>query len=201
MRDRILIVSAEMIGLYGYGGTTTRGIADALSIRQPSLFHHFKSKAEILDELFRHSLEPAVPRIKRFADGRGPAAPRLLAYLTEDLEDVLTSPFNQSGVYGEDVLHIPRFRRWAEELDLLVKEQCRLISQGVRSGEFVKIDPPLAQQLVAGVTLGLIRGRAGRVEKSPARDAEAAACFTVQGLLAKPAGIQRVRRAAEALAI
>jgi AcrR family transcriptional regulator len=50
---RAVIVEAagRLFGERGYDGTSTRQIADAVGIKQPSLFHHFASKQAIMEAL------------------------------------------------------------------------------------------------------------------------------------------------------
>ena len=50
-RERILTEASRLFAERGYDGTSTRQIADAVGIRQPSLFHHFASKQAIMEEL------------------------------------------------------------------------------------------------------------------------------------------------------
>lgn len=50
-RDEILDAAAELFTTQGYASTSTRSIADAVGIRQSSLYHHFKTKDEILEDL------------------------------------------------------------------------------------------------------------------------------------------------------
>jgi AcrR family transcriptional regulator len=50
-RDEILDAAAELFTSQGYGNTSTRAIADAVGIRQSSLYHHFATKDDILAEL------------------------------------------------------------------------------------------------------------------------------------------------------
>jgi AcrR family transcriptional regulator len=51
MRQRILEVSARLFAQKGYSQTSVRDIAKELGIANPSIYHHFKSKAEVLEEL------------------------------------------------------------------------------------------------------------------------------------------------------
>jgi AcrR family transcriptional regulator len=46
-RGRMLPEVSLLFAQRGYFGTSTRDIADAVRIRQPSLFHHFEAKHEI----------------------------------------------------------------------------------------------------------------------------------------------------------
>lgn len=56
-RQRILDVAARLFTEKGYAATSVRDIAKALGIANPSLYYHFKSKAEILDAVLLRSTE------------------------------------------------------------------------------------------------------------------------------------------------
>lgn len=57
MRERILDVAGRLFAERGYGGTSVRDIAEQLGISNPSIYHHFGSKAELLEELLRGPLD------------------------------------------------------------------------------------------------------------------------------------------------
>ncbi|VXB89243.1 Bacterial regulatory s, tetR family protein [Arthrobacter sp. 9AX] len=50
-REEILDAAAELFTTMGFANTSTRSIADAVGIRQSSLYHHFKTKDDILEDL------------------------------------------------------------------------------------------------------------------------------------------------------
>ena len=50
-REEILDAAAELFTTQGYATTSTRAIADAVGIRQSSLYHHFATKDDILEAL------------------------------------------------------------------------------------------------------------------------------------------------------
>lgn len=50
-REEILDAAAELFTTKGFASTSTRSIADAVGIRQSSLYHHFKTKDDILEDL------------------------------------------------------------------------------------------------------------------------------------------------------
>lgn len=54
-RDRILHAAARLFRERGYKGTTVRDIAEAVGILSGSLFHHFRSKDEILLDIMREA--------------------------------------------------------------------------------------------------------------------------------------------------
>ncbi|ABK05040.1 transcriptional regulator, TetR family [Arthrobacter sp. FB24] len=52
-RDEILDAAAELFTGQGFANTSTRAIADAVGMRQSSLYHHFGTKDDILGELLK----------------------------------------------------------------------------------------------------------------------------------------------------
>lgn len=59
-RDEILDAAAELFTSNGFANTSTRAIADAVGIRQSSLYHHFATKNEILAELLGETVAPGL---------------------------------------------------------------------------------------------------------------------------------------------
>ncbi len=56
-RQRILDVAAKLFAEQGFDGTSVRDIATELGIANPSIYYHFKSKAELLTELLAEPLK------------------------------------------------------------------------------------------------------------------------------------------------
>src|ERR1700751_2522597 len=56
-RDELLDLAASMFAERGLRATTVRDIADSAGILSGSLYHHFSSKEEMVDELLRDFLD------------------------------------------------------------------------------------------------------------------------------------------------
>lgn len=56
-RGRVLRAAAHLFRVNGYEGTTVREIASLVGIQSGSLFHHFKSKEEILFTVMKEVIE------------------------------------------------------------------------------------------------------------------------------------------------
>jgi AcrR family transcriptional regulator len=59
-REEILDAAAELFTSRGYAATSTRTIADAVGIRQASLYYHFGNKEELLEELLAGTVRPSL---------------------------------------------------------------------------------------------------------------------------------------------
>jgi AcrR family transcriptional regulator len=194
-RERILYEASQLFARQGFHATTTREIAKAVGIRQPSLFHHFASKDAILQALLAWDLDLAVPAVRRLARDRGPAAVRLYRYVRDDAEHLARAPYNLAGLYTEEVIGSDAFAAWARKRASLHGSVERIVCDGMASGEFVAMPSALVREAIAGIlvrTLMLYSG--GR--RSSAAIGDDVAGFVLRALLADPGALDGIRRAA-----
>lgn len=64
-RDEIIDHAARLFVRRGYAATSTREIADAVGIRQASLYYHFAGKEAVLRELLKRTIRPTTTRIEQ----------------------------------------------------------------------------------------------------------------------------------------
>src|SRR5215208_7635101 len=90
-RDEILDAAGELFTTLGYTGTSTRTIAEAVGIRQASLYHYFKTKDDILCALLNQTVTPTLAIIDRLtaADPELSAAEHLHALALFDGRQLL----------------------------------------------------------------------------------------------------------------
>ena len=97
--EEILAAARRLFRQKGFKGTTTREIAQAAGLRQPSLFHYFKNKNDIFNAVVARTVEPVLAFIQAEAERDDPvdvALHRLIRHDTYHLctnENVLGSPF------------------------------------------------------------------------------------------------------------
>jgi AcrR family transcriptional regulator len=72
-REDILVASAELFAEFGFKGTSTKKIAEKVGIRQPSLFHHFRKKQDILTALVEDGGTPVLNYLKEIDFAADPA--------------------------------------------------------------------------------------------------------------------------------
>lgn len=102
-REEILDVAAGLFVERGFAATSTREIAEAVGIRQASLYFHFANKEEILGELLQRSIRPTLDRIESLealAD-KAEAGPDVLLHMLVvlDVRTLAAAPRN-AGVLG-----------------------------------------------------------------------------------------------------
>ncbi|WSJ15591.1 TetR/AcrR family transcriptional regulator [Nocardia sp. NBC_01327] len=118
-RAEILDAAAELFTNNGYGSTSTRGIADAVGIRQASLYHHFASKDDILDALLAGTITAPLELAERLAAAPESAAVRLYALARFDVGQLCAARWNLGALYLLPELRSERFAAFRARRDEL----------------------------------------------------------------------------------
>ncbi|MEU7939473.1 TetR/AcrR family transcriptional regulator [Microbispora bryophytorum] len=198
-RHRILREAANLFAEKGYAATTTREIAAAVGVQQPSLFHHFGSKQEILDNLLRVSIEATACNLKELVRTEGSPAQRLMAHLFLDARHILSCPYNLLGLHADDVL-LGDFGRWRAKLDEVHRGIRHLVRSAVEEREFVPVEPEFAQWTLTGGTIAIIRIHGGVARQRPERKAWQASRLLTRMYLTKPEELDACQRGASEIA-
>jgi AcrR family transcriptional regulator len=82
------ILDAALFSTRGYAGTSTRAIAEAAGLRQPSLYYHFAGKEEIFERLVGYLWRPALSYGLRVTGADAAPDGRLWALPSYDIEVV-----------------------------------------------------------------------------------------------------------------
>ncbi|MFE5283633.1 TetR/AcrR family transcriptional regulator [Nocardia sp. NPDC056611] len=118
-RAEILDAAAELFTSHGYGNTSTRAVADAVGIRQASLYHHFAAKDDILDALLAETVTAPLELAGTLAERPEPAAVRLYALAWFDVSQLCAGRWNLGALYLLPELRSERFARFRERRDEL----------------------------------------------------------------------------------
>lgn len=194
-RARILREASNLFATKGYAGTSTREIAAAVGIRQPSLFHHFASKTEIVDALLEYDLSESTAVAEREANAEDSAAVRLYRYLVWDIAFACQAPYNLAGL-SDSIEDDPDFAHWRDRLQRLRRARMQMIEDGIASGEFIDIDPGVARRAITWMVVGNMAdvARHGVVDADGL--ARELARFAVRALLADPGRLDEIEAAA-----
>ncbi|MDT5106383.1 MAG: hypothetical protein QOI25_3896 [Mycobacterium sp.] len=192
-RGRILLEASALFAQRGYFGTSTRDIADAVQIRQPSLFHHFEAKHEIFRTLVELDLGPSIDRISRRIEEDSTWAEKLHLAIACDVREALVQPFDARGLYQDAVLGLAEFTDEREGIALFHELAERVISSGREAGEFVDFEPSFVQRAVNGVLFETLREQGGPGGQIREGRPLQAADFVLRGLLVDQVTLDRTR--------
>jgi AcrR family transcriptional regulator len=115
-RDQILEVAARRFAEFGFGATTVRQIADDVNILSGSLFHHFATKEEMLDEIVRDTVLRMRDVAASIVQLPSDAEQRLVLLILTDLEEMTNNQSVHAILYNER-----KFFRRNEDFAYVVK--------------------------------------------------------------------------------
>lgn len=114
-REEILDAAAELFTSRGYAATSTRMIADAVGIRQASLYYHFTSKEELLGELLAGTVRPSLAFAASLEDAPSTAEAKLFALAAYDTEVLCGGRWNLGALYLLPEVRGERFEHFRKE--------------------------------------------------------------------------------------
>lgn len=152
--EEIIAAAAKVFQTKGYHAATVQDIADAVGILKGSLYHHFKSKEDLLYLIVKEPIARLYERMTDIAGSDLPASEKLRRAIRTQLE-----AFDQHHphlfVYLRERDEMKR--RFREQFKLSPKqyEQCwqQILREGMKSGEF---RPDLDVQVVSYGLLGML---------------------------------------------
>lgn len=195
-RERILVAAAQLFAVRGYFGTSTREIADAVGLKQPSLFFHFATKQVIAEELLAYSLVRPTAVARELTHGPEPASVRLYQYLWFDTQHLLQSPYDLTGVHGDDLMNAPEFLDWQRKAQKLRRDIQQILRQGQNDGSLRVVNVTLTQELISGMNMNAIRMAHSQRRKRTSHVPQFVADFTLQALLSDLSTLEASRTAA-----
>lgn len=126
-REEILSAAGRLFVNQGFAATSTREIADAVGIRQASLYYHFAGKDQILGELLDHTVRPTVERIAEIEDVVTSPWTRLYLLVMVDVRTLLATEHNTAFLARlPDVTNSPAFAGYEAVRRQLTKAYNRL---------------------------------------------------------------------------
>jgi len=129
-REQILDAAAELFTTQGYANTSTRRIAEAVGVRQASLYHHFATKDDILDALLAGTVDEPLRVAAELLAGPGPASQRLHTLVAADVTHLGATIWNLGALYLLPELRIDRFAEFRCRREEL-RDRYRQLAQAV----------------------------------------------------------------------
>lgn len=147
-RDEILDASSELFTMQGFATTSTHQIADAVGIRQASLYYHFPSKTEIFLTLLMGTVEPSLDLAKDLAETDESPALKLWALVAAETRILLSSNWNIGRLYQLPVANSEEFHSYHEARQEL-EDVFRNLAAEIVGDDDPRIDLPFQMTLAA----------------------------------------------------
>lgn len=96
--EEILDAAAELFTTLGYSGTSTRAIAEAVGVRQASIYTHFASKAAMLNALLQGTVRDMLELVENLSDDISPQE-QLFTLAHKDISQLLAGKWNIGILY------------------------------------------------------------------------------------------------------
>ncbi|MBM7518645.1 TetR/AcrR family transcriptional regulator [Nocardioides nitrophenolicus] len=195
--EQILREAARLFATKGFHGTSTREIADAVGVRQPSLFHHFATKHDIARALYAydHERSPGLRGARELPEGT-PASVEFYQSVRREILVEMTSAYDLRGLYLSALIDEPEFREWRTAYDAAMARSRDVIERGVADGEFVATRADVVIEMLDATINQAVRW-SGRPRDPSAPDD--VAVLALRLVIARPSRIPAIRRQADRL--
>jgi AcrR family transcriptional regulator len=159
-RDELLSLAATMFAERGLRATTVRDIADSAGILSGSLYHHFSSKEEMVDEVLRGFLDWLFERYRQIVETEPNPLERLKGLFMASFEAIATR-HAEVVIYQDEAKRLSAQERFSyvEERN---KEQRKMwvdvLTQGIEEGYFrPDVDVDLVYRFIRDTTWVSVR--------------------------------------------
>ncbi|QRY52087.1 TetR/AcrR family transcriptional regulator [Mycolicibacterium septicum] len=159
-RDELLDLAATMFAERGLKATTVRDIADSAGILSGSLYHHFKSKEQMVEEVLKDFLDWLFARYQEILDRETTPLGRLTGLFMTSFE-AIEHRHAQVVIYQDEAKRlssIPQFDFVDERNREQRKMWVDILQQGISDGSFRQdIDVDLVYRFIRDTTWVSVR--------------------------------------------
>lgn len=154
-RDMILDAAYALFIKKGYWDTKIIDIAEAAGIGKGTVYEYFESKDEIIFELFKTKVAASYEHLPELLSKDIPCEAKIKEYLNIELSNTARSTFNKNFL-TDLMMKSDAFRNpdLINSIMKLIRDKFsilhKIIEDGVRKGEFRRMDPALAAIAVMG---------------------------------------------------
>ncbi|MEC7118285.1 MAG: TetR/AcrR family transcriptional regulator [Pseudomonadota bacterium] len=150
-RGRVLRAAAYLFHLQGYSRTTVREIAQVVGIQSGSLFHHFKSKEDILCAVMTEAIIYNLGQMQRAVDQANSTYDQLKGLVIAELESINGDTGAAMAVLVHEWSVLPKARQ-AELLEMRQQYEdiWLAVLKKARQEGLIQHDPILWRRLIGG---------------------------------------------------
>ncbi|MEE9243961.1 MAG: TetR family transcriptional regulator KstR2 [Mycobacterium sp.] len=159
-RNELLALAATMFAQRGLRATTVRDIADSAGILSGSLYHHFSSKEEMVDEVLRGFLDWLFARYEQIVATEPNPLERLKGLFMASFE-AIENRHAEVVIYQDEAKRLAEQKRFAY-VDERNREQRKMwvevLNQGISQGYFLPdVDVDLVYRFIRDTTWVSVR--------------------------------------------
>lgn len=159
-REELLGLAATMFAERGLRATTVRDIADAAGILSGSLYHHFSSKEEMVDEVLRGFLDWLFDRYQQIIDTEPNPLARFKGLFMASF-DAIENHHAEVVIYQDEAKRLsgqPRFG-YVDELNRRQRKMwVEVLTEGIAAGYFrPDVDVDLVYRFIRDTTWVSVR--------------------------------------------
>ncbi len=159
-REKLLDVTFEEVYKYGYNGASTANILKIASVAKGSMYHHFKSKKELVIAMIYERLIPKVETFFDFEIKKSSSAKEIIEHTFKKMSEnemlikhgcPLHKIMYEMGSLDEDIANICHM-----EFQKLSKNLQRVIDYGCKKREFEFADTKRISEFIIVSTWGIL---------------------------------------------
>ena len=155
--ETILAAAGRLFARKGYHATTTREIAAAVGLKQPSLFHWFPSKEAILRTLAARALRFPLRVLRQVETEGASASTKLYKIVYLHTLYLCTQPLDLTAVLDSTAVAPDVVTDWTPLVDRYTQGVRKIIEDGIEGGEFVLANPNAVTMAILGMCNSTIR--------------------------------------------
>jgi AcrR family transcriptional regulator len=192
--EDILRAAAQLFAERGFLGTSTGQIAAAAGLRQPAIFHWFKSKETILETLFSRGWDRSLVYFESISKAELPGAVKLCMCLMYDARFLAGADPHIQVMIVPPELRQPRFKKLLLKRQRLIAYLEEFIRQAIQEGDFRDVQPAQAARMALAVDEVVLDAARPQTTQSPQMHASMVVDFALHALAADKSRLGRVQR-------
>lgn len=158
-RDEIIQVAAELFRRLGYAETSLKDIANRVGILKGSLYYHFSSKEELLNEVINEGINKILSVAQQICNKKELSPRERLRYLTKNhlLHLIKNNMYLVIASNQIDKLTPEHRDEYIVKRDLYEKLLRETLEEGIRAEEFSPVDIKLTVFAILGICNWIIQ--------------------------------------------
>lgn len=156
IREDILQAAATLFSTKGVSGTRIAHIAEAVGLKSPSVYYHFSDIDEIVHHLIEFVVNDSMVFATSIAADSGSPRERLGELLEYHLSRLISSNYDLWFIASESGLPKSLSPHLTKNANRWRKAVSSLVNEGIKAGDFQKIDQDLALGMITGMIWGAL---------------------------------------------